>query len=132
MGLCIRSYPNQRINRKFVFVSNKPLHIEHPHEFVPVEHITKDDELVHALLPHFSSVASCKTMSFNGFLHNMNALFLFLSGASHGYVSEDFVQARQLSCQPVRQMFTRLADDSAVCILGVVRGEIKHGTICAK
>ena len=120
------------ITKRLYFVSNKPVDTAHPKEFVPMEHLGVDDELVYVPELRYSANGRA-SLSFEGLLQNVYSLFLLDSGASHSYMSLDFAQAHHFTFEPVRQQYTKLADDSTVRIHGVVRNVwYKLGSFRAK
>ena len=57
-------------NEKTVFVANKPIDTAHPKEFVPMEHLGVDDELVY--VPELCYSANGRAcLSFEGWLQNV-------------------------------------------------------------
>ena len=58
------------ITKRLYFVSNKPVDTAHPKEFVPIEHLGVDDELVYVpALRYSANGRAC--LSFEGLLQNV-------------------------------------------------------------
>lgn len=90
-----------------VFKSTKPEPTEHPVEFVPMEYMARDDELVYVPELSFSDVSGRKPLSFEGYLKGVYGMFMLESGASHSYMSLDLAQEHCMRMEQVQQQFTK-------------------------
>jgi hypothetical protein len=96
-----------------------------PEEFIPMEHMAEDDDLVYPVMSspstlHFTrALAGYKSLSFEGLLAGVYVEALADSGATHSFASASFLQNNGISFQPVSVPDARLADGTSVRIMGL-------------
>jgi hypothetical protein len=118
-----------------VYISSRLEAVGHPVEFVPMDHLAQDDELVYRVslggaptLLSTRALAGKKSLSFDGLLAGAYVLALVDSGATHSFVSFQYLNDNHISYDPVSVPEAKLADGTMIRILGVTRlVEVKLG-----
>jgi hypothetical protein len=104
-----------------------------------MEHMAEDDELVYCVqtrapsLRFTRALAGRKSLSFEGLLAGAYVEPLADSGATHSFVSADFLQNNGICFKTVSVPDAHLADGAAIRILGVTHSlELKLGSFRCK
>jgi transposase InsO family protein len=117
------------------FIAPKTTPAKHPKEFVPMEHMHEEDELVYMVRQHelptlrfTRALGGRKSLSFEGLLAGVFVEALTDSGATHSFASLNFLRSNGISYEPVSMSSANLADGSAIKIVGMTKKlELKIG-----
>jgi hypothetical protein len=117
-----------------VYVSSTPGQVSHPEEFIPLEHLGEDDEMVYSVPPAVPTLrftralAGKKSLSFECLLAGSYVLALADSGATHSFASLEYLRNSNICFDPVSVPAARLADGKSLGILGITPTlEVKLG-----